>query len=164
MMDKAFVKNIKAYWDYTLTPNWAMMIYVKDDYLRAGIGKAVLKGVDDKAITRLAELYILITDREDLTRLFTENLYFALQVSERLEQKGFSFSFGSILTDDRRVKDLYYVYAMAIHLDAELTKKYVSFEYLPPTVLFYAGDNAVKVEQTKETTIIEPGTIMKMVL
>lgn len=161
--NRLFVICIKAYWDYTLTPNWAIMSYVKDDDLRAGIGRAVLNGANDTNLTRLAELYIMITGREDLTRLFTENLNFAIQVSEQLKRKGFSFSHKSALTDKRRDIDLYYVYAMAMHLDAALTEKYVLSEYLPPTVLFYAGDNAVKVEQAKETTIIKPGTTIKVI-
>lgn len=161
--NRLFVICIKAYWDYTLTPNWAIMSYVKDDDLRVGIGRAVLNGANDTNLTRLAELYIMITGREDLTRLFTENLNFAIQVSEQLKRKGFSFSHKSALTDKRRDIDLYYVYAMAMHLDAALTEKYVLSEYLPPTVLFYAGDNAVKVEQAKETTIIKPGTTIKVI-
>lgn len=161
--NRLFVICIKAYWDYTLTPNWAIMSYVKDDDLRAGIGRAVLNGANDTNLTRLAELYIMITGREDLTRLFTENLNFAIQVSEQLKRKGFSFSHKSALTDKRRDIDLYYVYAMAMHLDAALTEKYVLSEYLPPTVLFYAGDNAVKVEQAEETTIIKPGTTIKVI-
>ncbi len=161
--NRLFVICIKAYWDYTLTPNWAIMSYVKDDDLRAGIGRAVLNGANDTNLTRLAELYIMITGCEDLTRLFTENLNFAIQVSEQLKRKGFSFSHKSALTDKRRDIDLYYVYAMAMHLDAALTEKYVLSEYLPPTVLFYAGDNAVKVEQAKETTIIKPGTTIKVI-
>ena len=161
--NRLFVICIKAYWDYTLTPNWAIMSYVKDDDLRAGIGRAVLNGANDTNLTRLAELYIMITGCEDLTRLFTENLNFAIQVSEQLKRKGFSFSHKSALTDKRRDIDLYYVYAMAMHLDAALTEKYVLSEYLPPTVLFYVGDNAVKVEQAKETTIIKPGTTIKVI-
>lgn len=161
--NRLFVICIKAYWDYTLTPNWAIMSYVKDDDLRAGIGRAVLNGANDTNLTRLAELYIMITGCEDLTRLFTENLNFAIQVSEQLKRKGFSFSHKSALTDKRRDIDLYYVYAMAMHLDAALTEKYVLSEYLPPTVLFYAGDNAVKVEQAKETTIIKPGATIKVI-
>lgn len=160
--NRLFVMCIKEYWDYTLTPNWAIVSYVKDDDLRAGIGKAVLNGANDTNITRLAKLYIMITGREDLTRLFTENLNFAIQVSKQLKQKGFSFSHKSALTDKRRDIGLYYIYAMAMYLDATLTKKYVPFEYLPPTVLFYAGDNAVKVEQVKEITIIKPGTTIKV--
>lgn len=161
--NRLFVICIKEYWEYTLTPNWAIVSYVRDDDLRAGIGKAILNGANDTNITRLAELYIIIAGHEDLTRLFTENLNFAIQVSKQLKQNGFSFSHKSALTDKRRDIDLYYVYAMAMYLDTVLTKKYVSFEYSPPTVLFYAGDNAVKVEQAKETTIIKPGTTIKVI-
>lgn len=161
--NRLFVICIKEYWEYTLTPNWAIVSYVRDDDLRAGIGKAILNGANDTNITRLAELYIIIAGHEDLTRLFTENLNFAIQVSKQLKQNGFSFSHKSALTDKRRDIDLYYVYAMAMYLDTVLTKKYVSSEYSPPTVLFYAGDNAVKVEQAKETTIIKPGTTIKVI-
>lgn len=161
--NRLFVICIKEYWEYTLTPNWAIVSYVRDDDLRAGIGKAILNGANDTNITRLAELYIIIAGHEDLTRLFTENLNFAIQVSKQLKQNGFSFSHKSALTDKRRDIDLYYVYAMAMYLDAALTKKYVLSEYLPPTVLFYAGDNAVKVEHAKETTIIKPGTTIKVI-
>lgn len=160
---KVFVEDIKAYWDYTLITNYGWVLLIKDDYLRASIGEAILKGVDDKIITRLTKLYVLIEGHDDLINLFTENLNFAIQVSEQLKRKGFSFSHKSALTDKRRDIDLYYVYAMAMHLDAALTEKYVLFEYLPPTVLFYAGDNAVKVEQAKETTIIKPGTTIKVI-
>lgn len=161
--NRLFVICIKEYWKYTLTPNWAIVSYVRDDDLRAGIGKAILNGANDTNITRLADLYIIIAGHEDLTRLFTENLNFAIQVSKQLKQNGFSFSHKSALTDKRRDIDLYYVYAMAMYLDTVLTKKYVSSEYSPPTVLFYAGDNAVKVEQAKETTIIKPGTTIKVI-
>lgn len=161
--NRLFVICIKEYWEYTLTPNWAIVSYVRDDDLRAGIGKAILNGANDTNITRLADLYIIIAGHEDLTRLFTENLNFAIQVSKQLKQNGFSFSHKSALTDKRRDIDLYYVYAMAMYLDTVLTKKYVSSEYSPPTVLFYAGDNAVKVEQAKETTIIKPGTTIKVI-
>lgn len=160
---KVFVENIKAYWDYTLTPSYDWILLVKDDNLRASIGEAVLKGIDDAIIVRLSKLYNLIEGRDDLTRLFAENLYFAVQVSGQLEQRGFSFTVGSILTDDRRIKDWYYVYAMAIHLDSVLTKKYVSIAYFPPTVLFYVSDDAIKVEQTNETTMIKPGTTIKVI-
>lgn len=68
-----------------------------------------------------------------------------------------------MLTDSRRVKDLYYVYSMAKYLDLELTKKYVSIEYLPPTVLFYTCVNAVKIEQAQETDILKPGTVIKII-
>ena len=160
---KVFVEDIKAYWDYTLTASYGWVLLVKDDNLRASIGEAVLKGIDDAIIVRLSKLYNLIEGRDDLTRLFSENLYFAVQVSGQLTQRGFSFTVGSMLTDDRRIKDWYYVYAMAIHLDPVLTKKYVSVAYFPPTVLFYTGDDAVKVEQAKETTMVQPGTIIKVV-
>lgn len=160
---KVFVENIKAYWDYTLTPSYDWILLVKDDNLRASIGEAILESIDDAIIVRLSKLYNLIEGRDDLTRLFAENLYFAVQVSGQLEQRGFSFTVGSILTNDRRIKDWYYVYAMAIHLDSVLTKKYVSVAYFPPTVLFYAGNNAIKVEQTNETTMIKPGTTIKVV-
>ena len=160
---KVFVEDIKAYWDYTLTASYGWVLLVKDDNLRASIGEAILKGIDDAIIVRLSKLYNLIEGRDDLTRLFSENLYFAVQVSGQLVQRGFSFTVGSMLTDDRRIKDWYYVYAMAIHLDTVLTKKYVSVAYFPPTVLFYTGDDVVKVEQAKETTMVQPGTIIKVV-
>lgn len=68
-----------------------------------------------------------------------------------------------MLTDSRRVKDLYYVYSMAKYLDLELTKTYVSIEYLPPTVLFYACVNAVKIEQAQEVDTLKPGAVIKIV-
>lgn len=160
---KVFVEDIKAYWDYTLITNYGWVLLVKDDYLRASIGEAILKGVDDKIITRLTKLYVLIEGHDDLINLFTENQNFALEVIEHLLQKGFSFTVGSMLTDSRRVKDLYYVYSMAKYLDLELTKKYVSIEYLPPTVLFYTCMNAVKIEQAQETDILKPGTVIKII-
>lgn len=114
---KVFVEDIKAYWDYTLITNYGWVLLIKDDYLRASIGEAILKGVDDKIITRLTKLYVLIEGHDDLINLFTENQNFALEVIEHLLQKGFSFTVGSMLTDSRRVKDLYYVYSMAKYLD-----------------------------------------------
>lgn len=117
---KVFVEDIKAYWDYTLITNYGWVLLIKDDYLRASIGEAILKGVDDKIITRLTKLYVLIEGHDDLINLFTENQNFALEVIEHLLQKGFSFTVGSMLTDSRRVKDLYYVYSMAKYLDLEL--------------------------------------------
>lgn len=131
--------------------------------MRASIGEAILKGVDDKIITRLTKLYILIEGHDDLINLFTENQNFALEVIEHLLQKGFSFTVGSMLTDSRRVKDLYYVYSMAKYLDLELTKTYVSIEYLPPTVLFYACVNAVKIEQAQEVDTLKPGAVIKII-
>lgn len=160
---KMFVEDIKAYWDYTLITKYGWVLLIKDDYLRASIGEAILKGVDDKIIIRLTKLYVLIEDHDDLINLFTENQNFALEVIEHLLQKGFSFTVGSMLTDSRRVKDLYYVYSMAKYLDLELTKKYVSIEYLPPTVLFYTCVNAVKIEQAQETDILKPGTVIKII-
>jgi len=160
---KVFVEDIKAYWDYTLITNYGWVLLIKDDYLRASIGEAILKGVDDKIIIRLTKLYVLIEGHDDLINLFTENQNFALEVIEHLLQKGFSFTVGSMLTDSRRVKDLYYVYSMAKYLDLELTKKYVSIEYLPPTVLFYTCMNAVKIEQAQETDILKPGTVIKII-
>ena len=160
---KMFVEDIKAYWDYTLITKYGWVLLIKDDYLRASIGEAILKGVDDKIIIRLNKLYVLIEDHDDLINLFTENQNFALEVIEHLLQKGFSFTVGSMLTDSRRVKDLYYVYSMAKYLDLELTKKYVSIEYLPPTVLFYTCVNAVKIEQAQETDILKPGTVIKII-
>lgn len=160
---KVFVEDIKAYWDYTLITNYGWVLLIKDDYLRASIGEAILKGVDDKIIIRLTKLYVLIEGHDDLINLFTENQNFALEVIEHLLQKGFSFTVGSMLTDSRRVKDLYYVYSMAKYLDLELTKKYVSIEYLPPTVLFYSCMNAVKIEQAQETDILKPGTVIKII-
>lgn len=160
---KVFVEDIKAYWDYTLITNYGWVFLIKDDYLRASIGEAILKGVDDKIIIRLTKLYVLIEGHDDLINLFTENQNFALEVIEHLLQKGFSFTVGSMLTDSRRVKDLYYVYSMAKYLDLELTKKYVSIEYLPPTVLFYTCMNAVKIEQAQETDILKPGTVIKII-
>lgn len=160
---KMFVEDIKAYWDYTLITKYGWVLLIKDDYLRASIGEAILKGVDDKIIIRLTKLYVLIEDHDDLINLFTENQNFALEVIEHLLQKGFSFTVGSMLTDSRRVKDLYYVYSMAKYLDLELTKKYVSIEYLPPTVLFYTCANAVKIEQAQETDILKPGTVIKII-
>lgn len=160
---KVFVEDIKAYWDYTLITKYGWVLLIKDDYLRASIGEAILKGVDDKIITRLTKLYVLIEGHDDLVNLFTENQNFALEVIEHLLQKGFSFTVGSMLTDSRRVKDLYYVYSMAKYLDLELTKKYVSIEYLPPTVLFYTCVNAVKIEQAQETDILKPGTVIKII-
>lgn len=160
---KVFVEDIKAYWDYTLITNYGWVLLIKDDYLRASIGEAILKGVDDKIIIRLTKLYVLIEGHDDLINLFTENQNFALEVIEHLLQKGFSFTVGSMLTDSRRVKDLYYVYSMAKYLDLELTKKYVSVEYLPPTVLFYTCMNAVKIEQAQETDILKPGTVIKII-
>lgn len=68
-----------------------------------------------------------------------------------------------MLTDSRRVKDLYYVYSMAKYLDLELTKTYVSIEYLPPTVLFYACVNAVKIEQAQEVDTLKPGAVIKII-
>jgi hypothetical protein len=160
---KVFVEDIKAYWDYTLITKYGWVLLIKDDYLRASIGEAILKGVDDKIIIRLTKLYVLIEGHDDLINLFTENQNFALEVIEHLLQKGFSFTVGSMLTDSRRVKDLYYVYSMAKYLDLELTKKYVSIEYLPPTVLFYTCVNAVKIEQAQETDILKPGTVIKII-
>lgn len=160
---KVFVEDIKAYWDYTLITKYGWVLLIKDDYLRASIGEAILKGVDDKIIIRLTKLYVLIEGHDDLINLFTENQNFALEVIEHLLQKGFSFTVGSMLTDSRRVKDLYYVYSMAKYLDLELTKKYVSIEYLPPTVLFYTCANAVKIEQAQETDILKPGTVIKII-
>lgn len=160
---KVFVEDIKAYWDYTLITNYGWVLLIKDDYLRASIGEAILKGVDDKIIIRLTKLYVLIEGHDDLINLFTENQNFALEVIEHLLQKWFSFTVGSMLTDSRRVKDLYYVYSMAKYLDLELTKKYVSIEYLPPTVLFYTCMNAVKIEQAQETDILKPGTVIKII-
>lgn len=160
---KVFVEDIKAYWDYTLITNYGWVLLIKDDYLRASIGEAILKGVDDKIIIRLTKLYVLIEGHDDLINLFTENQNFALEVIEHLLQKGFSFTVGSMLTDSRRVKNLYYVYSMAKYLDLELTKKYVSIEYLPPTVLFYTCMNAVKIEQAQETDILKPGTVIKII-
>lgn len=160
---KVFVEDIKAYWDYTLITNYGWVLLIKDDYLRASIGEAILKGVDDKIIIRLTKLCVLIEGHDDLINLFTENQNFALEVIEHLLQKGFSFTVGSMLTDSRRVKDLYYVYSMAKYLDLELTKKYVSVEYLPPTVLFYTCMNAVKIEQAQETDILKPGTVIKII-
>ena len=145
---KVFVEDIKAYWDYTLITNYGWVLLIKDDYLRASIGEAILKGVDDKIITRLTKLYVLIEGHDDLINLFTENQNFTLEVIEHLLQKGFSFTVGSMLTDSRRVKDLYYVYSMAKYLDLELTKTYVSIEYLPPTVLFYEDINNYRYIQT----------------
>lgn len=161
---KVFVEDIKAYWDYTLITKYGWVLLIKDDYLRASIGEAILKGVDDKIIIRLTKLYVLIEGHDDLINLFTENQNFALEVIEHLLQKGFSFTVGSMLTDSRRVKDLYYVYSMAKYLDLELTKKYVSIEYLPPTVLFYTCVNAVKIEQAQETDILKPGTVIKIII
>lgn len=160
---KVFVEDIKAYWDYTLITNYGWVLLIKDDYLRASIGEAILKGVDDKIITRLTKLYVLIEGHDDLINLFTENQNFALEVIEHLLQKGFSFTVGSMLTDSRRVKDLYYVYSMAKYLDLELTKTYVSIEYLPPTVLFYACVNAVKIEQAQEVDTLKPGAVIKII-
>lgn len=160
---KVFVEDIKAYWDYTLITKYGWVLLIKDDYLRASIGEAILKGVDDKIIIRLTKLYVLIEGHDDLINLFTENQNFALEVIEHLLQKGFSFTVGSMLTDSRRVKDLYYVYSMAKYLDLELTKKYVSIEYLPPTVLFYTCVNAVKIEQAQETDILKPDTVIKII-
>lgn len=160
---KVFVEDIKAYWDYTLITNYGWVLLIKDDYLRASIGEAILKGVDDKIITRLTKLYVLIEGHDDLINLFTENQNFALEVIEHLLQKGFSFTVGSMLTDSRRVKDLYYVYSMAKYLDLELTKTYVSIEYLPPTVLFYACVNAVKIEQAQEVDTLKPGAVTKII-
>lgn len=160
---KVFVEDIKAYWDYTLIAKYGWVLLIKDDYLRASIGEAILKGVDDKIIIRLTKLYVLIEGHDDLINLFTENQNFALEVIEHLLQKGFSFTVGSMLTDSRRVKDLYYVYSMAKYLDLELTKKYVSIEYLSPTVLFYTCVNAVKIEQAQETDILKPGTVIKII-
>lgn len=160
---KVFVEDIKAYWDYTLITNYGWVLLIKDDYLRASIGEAILKGIDDAIIVRLSKLYNLIEGQDDLTRLFSENLYFAVQVSGQLEQRGFSFTVGSMLTDDRRIKDWYYVYAMAIHLDSVLTKKYVSVAYFPPTVLFYACVNAVKIEQAQEVDTLKPGAVIKII-
>lgn len=160
---KVFVEDIKAYWDYTLITNYGWVLLIKDDYLRASIGEAILKGVDDKIIIRLTKLYVLIEGHDDLINLFTENQNFALEVIEHLLQKGFSFTVGSMLTDSRRVKDLYYVYSIAKYLNLELTKKYVSIEYLPPTVLFYTCVNAVKIEQAQETDILKPGTVIKII-
>lgn len=160
---KVFVEDIKAYWDYTLITNYGWVLLIKDDYLRASIGEAILKGVDDKIITRLTKLYVLIEGHDDLINLFTENQNFALEVIEHLLQKGFSFTVGSMLTDSRRVKDLYYVYSMAKYLDLELTKTYVSIEYLPPTVLFYACVNAVKIEQAQEVDTLKPGVVIKII-
>lgn len=160
---KVFVEDIKAYWDYTLITKYGWVLLIKDDYLRASIGEAILKGVDDKIIIRLTKLYVLIEGHDDLINLFTENQNFALEVIEHLLQKGFSFTVGSMLTDSRRVKDLYYVYSMAKYLDLELTKKYVSIEYLPPTVLFYTCVNVVKIEQAQETDILKPGTVIKII-
>lgn len=100
---KVFVEDIKAYWDYTLITNYGWVLLIKDDYLRASIGEAFLKGVDDKIITRLTKLYVLIEGHDDLINLFTENQNFALEVIEHLLQKGFSFTVGSMLTDSRRV-------------------------------------------------------------
>ena len=160
---KVFVEDIKAYWDYTLITNYGWVLLIKDDYLRVSVGEAILKGVDDKIIIRLTKLYVLIEGHDDLINLFTENQNFALEVIEHLLQKGFSFTVGSMLTDSRRVKDLYYVYSMAKYLDLELTKKYVSIEYLPPTVLFYTCVNAVKIEQAQETDILKPGTVIKII-
>lgn len=160
---KVFVEDIKAYWDYTLITNYGWVLLIKDDYLRASIGEAILKGVDDKIITRLTKLYVLIEGHDDLINLFTENQNFALEVIEHLLQKGFSFTVGSMLTDSRRVKDLYYVYSMAKYLDLELTKTYVSIEYLPPTVLFYACVNAVKIEQAQEVDTLKSGAVIKII-
>ncbi len=160
---KVFVEDIKAYWDYTLITKYGWVLLIKDDYLRASIGEAILKGVDDAIIIRLTKLCVLIEGHDDLINLFTENQNFALEVIEHLLQKGFSFTVGSMLTDSRRVKDLYYVYSMAKYLDLELTKKYVSIEYLPPTVLFYTCVNAVKIEQAQETNILKPGTVIKII-
>ena len=63
---KVFVEDIKAYWDYTLITNYGWVLLIKDDYLRASIGEAILKGVDDKIITRLTKLYVLIEDRKSV--------------------------------------------------------------------------------------------------
>ena len=70
---KMFVEDIKAYWDYTLITKYGWVLLIKDDYLRASIGEAILKGVDDKIIIRLTKLYVLIEDHDDLINLFTEN-------------------------------------------------------------------------------------------
>lgn len=86
---KMFVEDIKAYWDYTLITKYGWVLLIKDDYLRASIGEAILKGVDDKIIIRLTKLYVLIEDHDDLINLFTENQNFALEVIEHLLQKGF---------------------------------------------------------------------------